>query len=476
MKYIGKISFILLIVASGYTAQAQEKDAEVYWLHGWRGGSGSWKTYAKVIEDQRKVNSTRPSYGTSNGVRAGAIEFAESAGLIYNDSIRIMIAHSMGGLVARELERDVVGSEVAEAILTVATPNKGAPIASNVLNGRLDKSLKVGVDILFKGPRSDSRGLLFAVGYQYLFADLKKRIESVTGKSIDDKWKWAAFVALTYGGAGLSPNFGILEVVLNVVIGSVVESVESSLFSSVDHFLNDQRQSLIDLSPNSPFLESVNTHTQQIPMAAVICEESEGAVWRFVGSYLFKPNDQPFEQADDTKILKARNSARDIYRTAKIYNRVRRWFRWWRYGSYTRKARKWYAGEKYLSKQFEAEYYKLIGANRNQSTETFTTRLVCSGDAATNDSSSEFDFTSQPSFTGTDGCSVVKIVLHGKGRVFEKSDGFIPLSSQEMDGIPYGNRYLVKGVNHQEVANHPSITEAFNEIFNRSDAFRLEKR
>jgi hypothetical protein len=61
------------------------------------------------------------------------------------------------------------------------------------------------------------------------------------------------------------------------------------------------------------------------------------------------------------------------------------------------------------------------------------------------------------------------------------SDGLLPQYTQELQGIPFGNRYKVEGANHIEVRNMTTdgngIDETaveFRRIFNRQDWFRTD--
>ncbi len=65
------------------------------------------------------------------------------------------------------------------------------------------------------------------------------------------------------------------------------------------------------------------------------------------------------------------------------------------------------------------------------------------------------------------------------------SDGLLPQYTQELQGIPEGNRYKVEGANHLEVRDmsnsklngqpNDGTYQRFDEIFGRDDWFKIEK-
>ena len=72
--------------------------------------------------------------------------------------------------------------------------------------------------------------------------------------------------------------------------------------------------------------------------------------------------------------------------------------------------------------------------------------------------------------------------------VFYPSDGFLPIYSQELQGVTAssGNRYYIEGANHVEVRDMSNSTlngvpndatqDRFNKIFNKSGFFNTPTR
>ena len=119
--------FIIPIYANNYL-----------WLHGLGDNANCWKIYDEAFTSgigTRVGYSSALSipsigtdvWGTKYNYDTGAWEYLPSKSNV------ILIGHSLGGLVAREIEAK--GSSNIKGIITIGTPHQGAPIEAQLANG-----------------------------------------------------------------------------------------------------------------------------------------------------------------------------------------------------------------------------------------------------------------------------------------------------------------------------------------------------
>ena len=137
-------------------------DRDVFWVHGYQGNENSFITVGDEVEMEFRVNSRRPDYNVSQQ------SLAASAGNLeddINDVIQgrtdtwenFMIAHSMGGLVARtlgEMPNPFNGIPAYNGLITFGTPHQGAFAANTLVDNPdlIDAMLTLGCESLAAGP------------------------------------------------------------------------------------------------------------------------------------------------------------------------------------------------------------------------------------------------------------------------------------------------------------------------------------
>jgi hypothetical protein len=136
MKILKMIFFASLFIGNVVALKAQDKP--VIWLHGYNNNSGFWGASGKhgvTSQSQRRLFSLYPSYTsiTIGGITPISQSVATDQIPQYGDQACI-IGHSMGGLVAREIER-LYGNTRFGGIVSVGTPHTGVPMVSNIRNG-----------------------------------------------------------------------------------------------------------------------------------------------------------------------------------------------------------------------------------------------------------------------------------------------------------------------------------------------------
>jgi pimeloyl-ACP methyl ester carboxylesterase len=119
----------LTIPATGQTSR------NVTFVHGLNGSRSTWGYAENDLENEYAINSRRIGYSSDQSI--GSI-VSSKHGSVLNNSV--VVAHSMGGVVAREMVRRYGAGRVS-ALITTGTPHKGALIADAIYNGDVQHML-----------------------------------------------------------------------------------------------------------------------------------------------------------------------------------------------------------------------------------------------------------------------------------------------------------------------------------------------
>ena len=122
-------------------------DRTVVWVHGLEGSGDSWNRYADKFQGpmEFKMRSYRTKYPDITSVSQGAQKAQDdiiNVGHVVPSNNNIFIAHSMGGLVTREIDRQRTNSGQSElfgGFVTFSTPHRGAALANSVVDGKADQ-------------------------------------------------------------------------------------------------------------------------------------------------------------------------------------------------------------------------------------------------------------------------------------------------------------------------------------------------
>lgn len=115
-------------------------DRNVFWLHGYQGNELSFQLVGDDVQSKYKLNTRRPNYNSS---QQSLISSAANVAIDINDIVNgqinteqnFIIAHSMGGLVARtlgQMTNEITGTPLYNGLITFGTPHQGA-FAANTL-------------------------------------------------------------------------------------------------------------------------------------------------------------------------------------------------------------------------------------------------------------------------------------------------------------------------------------------------------
>lgn len=143
MKFL-KIT--LLVVMSGvFTSFVNAQTDRVSFIHGLNSEPSVWNTMDSELSSIFDFSSSNISYASNNFISG-------SASTVFIPDGSVVVAHSEGGLLAREYLRQK-GNDKLKALITVGTPNLGAPIANNIANGKVVSTVENWLEDLSAGPR-----------------------------------------------------------------------------------------------------------------------------------------------------------------------------------------------------------------------------------------------------------------------------------------------------------------------------------
>ncbi len=117
------------------------EDRKVFWIHGYQGNEYAWEKPGNYAEENYRIKSYYPDYSNTQESLASCsknlrkdIENGIAGEIGFKD--HFLIAHSMGGLVARDMGEvySHEGKRLYNGIITFGTPHLGAHAASTLTN------------------------------------------------------------------------------------------------------------------------------------------------------------------------------------------------------------------------------------------------------------------------------------------------------------------------------------------------------
>ncbi len=111
-----------------------EPITNIAYLHGFNSNNSTWSYAANIFKNEfNEDHSTNNSYN-------GLASISQTASNSYNSLVpyqnTVVVAHSMGGVLAREIKRQKGNDCRISALISVGTPHRGAPIAYNSFPGQ----------------------------------------------------------------------------------------------------------------------------------------------------------------------------------------------------------------------------------------------------------------------------------------------------------------------------------------------------
>ena len=119
--------FALLLICIIFNTNSANK---YVWLHGLNDDSNCWSIYQKAFTP---TNAKKLYYDSESGIEQMSSDLWSNYSMQKWETNNILIGHSMGGLIARELEYNHPGA--IKGIITIGTPHQGASVMKELHNG-----------------------------------------------------------------------------------------------------------------------------------------------------------------------------------------------------------------------------------------------------------------------------------------------------------------------------------------------------
>lgn len=412
-----KLLFLTLIIS--FKAFSQERN--VVWVHGLNDDETFWEYYDDIFETERNINTIRNEYNTSNGIITGANGVINSMVGLPNGgptaNRNIGIGHSLGGLMLRDADRRTSNFG---GIITVTTPNYGAPIANAIRDGSANNAINNACNKLIAGPQAQAYSLPWQI------------IPELTNVDLCNLF--------------IKNNF-----------------IESQI---------NAPNSIEDLETNSTAINTINNHNTSTQMISIWAEENSPVHWRLASTLRY---------GNDYKLVNKVNDARGIYNSMYHYNHAKAvansFFNPFMAAVFHHKSREWKKGRDWIDNS-ETIYSSLIKTSRlEQQTYWIRDWIPCEQPLRMDNSDKN------TLYRIDEDCGEWVYVQRTRYvTVNYPSDGLLPQYTQELQNIPTQNRYKISGANHMEVGNMSNSSQGdltratFNDIFDRDDYFKTLTR
>jgi len=433
--------FLMLILFELSKITAFSQDRNVYWVHGFGGDASSLQHYATIFTNERKINSTRHSYNTTNGLDPAAAGLRNS--VTNTNSTNLGIGHSMGGVMIREVDRmPIAGNSSAPkkfgGYITIASPNYGAPISANVINGSVNSAAATALDRLTAGCFSESPVLALP---------------------------WA------------------------IISGWSTTKVANSFLDRVD-FMSAATNN--DLKEGSTRMNLLNENSAFVPVVnriSIIAEETSPVHWRMTGSMVFGAGSSG--NPGDQQMVSLANQLRGSYQNKVDFHDAAYKLNIFPFPNPIAMAyhlncvNQWKKGRDWLDQS------ETIWCNLIKTTKTVTTTqwqwvwLSCTKPNCPCKKMPIEDEFGNPLYT----LCREKVWMEVTTTVTTtyKNDGLLPTYAQELKGVSGSNRYVIDHANHMELKNmsfskkpngqaNDGTKIKLNEIFDRSGWFFTPRR
>jgi len=381
------------------------------WIHGLGGSADSWKVYKEAFTPE---NPTNPHYLSDKSITKIAEGFWNENRDKFGRNT-ILIGHSMGGLVARELERN--HSSSIKGIITIGTGHHGANFA---------KELKFG-------------------------GELNQLVNSIVIRG--NACAHASSIALSFTFPGLKSVFIPTARVVNGIAGALVHPIGNLALNGVAALVYSP-ECTKDLQPNSEFIKTLEKRKVNVPILTFASEKERWQLARFVrcqanykelATYPNINSDGNYDMAGYNALNTTNNVIKIGGHThtgvAVVLGVAGFWnpYLWAAAAAHTAAAVTWYSTSNYIDNGLDYDHAELVGATRTDY------------------------ITQNHTFLWKKWQTKVPI------KVAEPHDGIVPVKSQQLDkskgtNVIWANT-TIKGVNHAEQRNHFKTKEEFRKVF-----------
>ena len=314
-----KLRFLLILLLCTGLLHAQEKAynpnyRNVFWMHGMNGNVHSLKAMSDYFSSIYQINSYTPGYVSTRGIveaanQWDALDFDQQE----NDFV---IAHSMGGLVARQYDYQSLPSHRFGGLITIATPHNGARFANSFDNGLLKTFFQKTLNQGLEGYSEMDHHVMYNSYHSNVIEQLNLLVGALTSTynetktNLDDLFskifKLTRFTSII-SNLGIADNSNVIkylqgtsELLVGIAANRVFGKPETGFPSSKN-----------DLKYESPIVNSINSHTFSTPHCInIVCKTEEPTGTRFLGSTLSAAlqNNPTIGQIQDDILINFRNA------------------------------------------------------------------------------------------------------------------------------------------------------------------------
>jgi len=426
MKTKINIILILVLFALPHITVYAQQNRNVVWVHGLGDNLSAWQHYATVFTNERKINSQRQSYTTSQGLSTAAAQLRNS--VTTTTPTNLGIGHSMGGVMIREVDRITAANDKRfGGFITVASPNYGAPVISNV--NAAHAAVATATNRLLSGPIAEL-GPIAAITWQIISG-------------------WVA------------------QTVADYFIGNI-----AMIGTATDN----------DLKEGSPAMNTLNNFNSTAHRISIIAEETSPVHWRMAGSMAFGAGSSG--NPGDEQMVGIINQIRGVYHNKFKQHETAANMAIFPFPNpaahavHTFYKNEWKKGRDWID-QSETIWCSLIKTSRLELKYGYYWHWIpCNNSNVNCQSIHELISAPLPPEQHYICDEWIQIPYTYWATVNYKSDGLLPTYTQELKGVPSGNRYVVDHANHMEVLNmknsrkngvlNDGTRNTLNAIFNRN--------
>lgn len=434
------IIITLLIVCTAAIAQKK-----VFWLHGLNGNLGehTWDVY-KPFFTSRQGSIVR--YRSDTGIKEIARQINDTNLQIAPGNEIILVGHSMGGLVCRSIQQ--INPNI-KGIIAAGTPNNGAPLLKNVR----------------------------AIGVMPLVKD----VISSANSAVDASLTAVAFCAPPVSTLS-APLVALVYTFKSLIVTGGLIYLDYETDKQLNDFIADIA-CINDMMPGSKYLQSINSQYITTPIINIYGVEDAWQLVRIAGSLrhhqeLKKPAnmDIVYDEEFIPLINKALSLTTEICAThKKVYNAllyaaiIRPWI-WATRETIPPARKKWTNLHRLIETDLHNNFSNMMEAYKYE-LHTYCTYEFPNVNLDNDFAERNTNNITKPPQNRTpypvENCYTRYI------RIPDEHDGIVSAKQviiPEHKGVKVWN-VRAKGVNHQEMGNHPIMREIFYNAFNEKDIY-----
>lgn len=453
--------FSLLFLFLAGISQAQ--DREILFIHGLGGTADSWNVYEQHFPSIPPISNLvifDNEYDSDNDIATSA---AESRADFQRETIQvpetaIAFGHSMGGVVARQLDFEfkTAGQDMLfGGLVTSGAPNQGAAIFNSIQNGDMQVYFGEGCKEVITDPIGSTLNLIMGGAASLSSASWVQKLNTL-GNSLNSIGGMYSKLPIPNGSNSILCD--------GLWFGMNFFNVGPAKFNTA---------SGVDLAIGSPTMNTLNTFQANqngtMPMVTVWGNEQRPIHWREWESILFtKPATLPLNQTDDENLMNIMDGIENGYQIASTVALIGSvacaiggiWYPpvWVFVMPAAICFIEFYQGAYWIKNDSEVKWAALIGATSTATVNVTMQNFSCIGQLITNG----LPWLISLSWSDIKGCFQTNTIAVAVPIILP-SDGII---AEDQAKIPGVCDIRVDRANHQELRNHPNATKAYSDIFN----------